>query len=119
MNHQYVRSILVEVPQTQRPTAGEIHVGNQRPIFFLDLLPNLGSHARRRNGAGVPAVRGIDARVLLRFLTGFRQFLAANKRVMRRAVLQGGPGGVGAGVVRHDDFVRQLERIERLMHGLE
>ena len=36
--------VLLEIPKTSGPGALEIVVGNERPVFILDLRPQLGGH---------------------------------------------------------------------------
>src|SRR5258708_6181341 len=51
--HVVVR--FLEIPQAQRPPAHECRVGDERPVFFSDRVPQFGREARGRNWARVPA----------------------------------------------------------------
>ena len=42
--------VLIEIPEPQRPVADPDRVRNQRPVFVLQLRPQLGGHARRLIG---------------------------------------------------------------------
>src|SRR5439155_3691496 len=43
-----------EVPQPGRPPALEHNIRHERPVFILDLVPQLGGQAGRGDRAGVP-----------------------------------------------------------------
>src|SRR5438309_706453 len=63
--------VLVEVPQSCRPVTQEHHVGDERPVFLLDLVPEFGGQPRSGDGACVPTpgrlVEGVLRSALRRF----------------------------------------------------
>src|SRR5690349_435116 len=68
---------LVKIPQAQRPPTDERGIGDKRPVFFLDLIPDFGGEPRRADRAGIPTGGSqveIAVPVPLVFL---RQFLAS------------------------------------------
>src|SRR5262249_14484169 len=50
--------VLVEIPQAERPLAHKGYIGNQRPVFVAELVPDLSRQARSAHRSGVPPGRG-------------------------------------------------------------
>ena len=78
-----------EIPKAQRPAAEVLGVGEQRPIFVLDHIPDFSGHAGGADRAGVPGDRW-PARALRRGRpNGLGELLAAgfDKRVCGREVM--------------------------------
>src|SRR4030095_11918141 len=60
-----------EVPELERPMVHEVRVRDERPVFTLDLIPQLRRQASRRDRAGVPAMRSLLDVEIARVLCGF------------------------------------------------
>src|SRR6266550_3222946 len=57
---------LVEVPEATGPAAeiARVVAGDERPVFVLDLAPELRGQPRGADRACVPRVAGVDARAI-------------------------------------------------------
>src|SRR2546421_11079223 len=70
--------IFGEVPEPRRPAAQRIGVaGDERPVFILDLGPELGGHARGRYRTSIPAPCRLIHALLPHLLRLFRDPVAS------------------------------------------
>ena len=93
--------VLGEIPQAQGPIAEESHVGDQRPVFAFEGVPQLGGDAGGADGAGVEAEGGgfeialaIAGRVVGELLAA-----GCRRRCLRSAVINFLQASISAGRV--------------------
>src|SRR4030095_10019748 len=69
--------VFVATPEARRPVAHDAALGNQGPVFLLDLTPQFHRQPRRADWTRVPRVRRLSARAIERGRVSLGQPLAA------------------------------------------